>query len=226
LAKARVLAQEVCRGVAALNMAHAQSPLGTVTLSIGLAVMTPEQPRDVASLLRAADQALYRAKRGGRNQVCVAPQTRQPQGAASPVTAHLVQLVWHPSYACGQVEVDEQHRALFTQINTLLAAVLGERPASEVAACIDKLIDDVGQHFVQEEKVLRQAGFAAAEAHAAQHRELLDHAAYLVERFKRHDLATGELFQFLATDLVARHLLGADRDFFGHLERPQEMLQA
>lgn len=226
LAHARVLAHEVCRSVAALNITHAQSPLGNITLSIGLAVMTQEQPRDVAGLLRAADEALYRAKRGGRNRVCVAPQTRQPQGAAPAIAAHLVQLVWHPSYACGQAEIDGHHRALFAQINTLLAAVLGERPADEVAACIDQLIDDVGHHFAKEEQVLRQTGFAAVDAHAAQHRELLDHAAYLVERFKRHDLATGELFEFLATDLVARHLLGADREFFSHLERQQEMLQA
>jgi diguanylate cyclase (GGDEF)-like protein len=40
-----------------------------VTASIGVATMTVEQPySDVAALVAAADGALYRAKRGGRNR--------------------------------------------------------------------------------------------------------------------------------------------------------------
>jgi PleD family two-component response regulator len=39
-----------------------------VTVSIGVAVMGGRQPGGDAALIRA-DQALYRAKRGGRNRV-------------------------------------------------------------------------------------------------------------------------------------------------------------
>lgn len=225
VASAQVLAQEVCQGIEALAIAHAPSPIGHITLSIGLAVMTQDDPKDVGGLLRAADEALYLAKRSGRNRVQLAAQTHLPAGSVPEVTAHLMQLVWHPSYACGQANLDEHHRALFAQINALLAAVLCNRPTNEIAACIDTLIDDVTRHFAEEEQILQQAGFPAVQAHAEQHRELLDHAAYLVERFKRHDLDTGELFQFLATDLVARHMLGADRAFFSHMNPPQAQPQ-
>jgi PleD family two-component response regulator len=40
----------------------------TVTVSIGIAVMGGKQPGGDAALVRA-DQALYTAKRGGRNRV-------------------------------------------------------------------------------------------------------------------------------------------------------------
>lgn len=43
--------------------------LGTVTVSIGVASF-PEDGGDVAGLVHAADQALFRAKKGGRNIVC------------------------------------------------------------------------------------------------------------------------------------------------------------
>ncbi len=45
-------------------------PGGRLTISIGVAVY-PEDASDEVALLRAADQALYRAKQNGRNQVAV-----------------------------------------------------------------------------------------------------------------------------------------------------------
>lgn len=45
-----------------------------VTLSIGVAALAPDV-RDGAALLKAADEALYRAKRAGRNRVVAAAET-------------------------------------------------------------------------------------------------------------------------------------------------------
>ncbi|MBI3405769.1 MAG: diguanylate cyclase [Acidobacteria bacterium] len=50
---------------------HGGKPLGPVTLSLGAACF-PAHGTDVAALLHAADQALYRAKSGGRNRVVLA----------------------------------------------------------------------------------------------------------------------------------------------------------
>jgi diguanylate cyclase (GGDEF)-like protein len=43
-----------------------------ITISVGVAEVAPEEA-DAKSFLRRADEALYRAKRGGRNRVSVAP---------------------------------------------------------------------------------------------------------------------------------------------------------
>lgn len=216
-AAAQGLAEELRRSVEALRIPHEQSRGGSVTISIGLAVMTNDSHKDVAGLLRAADEALYHAKHGGRNQVRLAAQTRRAARMADGVAANLVQLVWHPAYESGQAELDAQHRALFGHVNNILAALLLERPVDEVAALIDTLICDVAEHFEDEEKIILAAGFPGAAAHAAMHRELIAHAGYLVSRFKTRDLDRGEPFQFLAHDLVARHILGEDREFFPHL---------
>ncbi len=68
--RVEALAESVRSAVAVMALEHAASPHGQVTLSLGFSVMlaTPEARLDV--LLRAADLALYRAKRNGRNQVC------------------------------------------------------------------------------------------------------------------------------------------------------------
>lgn len=68
-AAALKLAHGVRSSIEAQAIAHAASPLGRVTVSIGLATLDQASYKDPQSLLRAADQALYRAKQAGRNQV-------------------------------------------------------------------------------------------------------------------------------------------------------------
>ncbi len=54
-----------------LQVLHHGHPLGNVTISVGVAAF-PEQGSTTATLLRAADEALYRAKTEGRDRVEVA----------------------------------------------------------------------------------------------------------------------------------------------------------
>jgi diguanylate cyclase (GGDEF)-like protein len=51
-----------------LPVQHAGQLLGSITVSIGVAAF-PTYSSNAETLLKAADEALYRAKRGGRNRV-------------------------------------------------------------------------------------------------------------------------------------------------------------
>lgn len=77
-ADALTIAERSRAALATLALAHARSPLGHVTISIGVAAVVPAQDKRAAALLLAADQALYRAKAGGRNRVAAAPDSGDP----------------------------------------------------------------------------------------------------------------------------------------------------
>ncbi|MET1079285.1 MAG: diguanylate cyclase [Pseudomonas sp.] len=56
--------------VAELELPHPGSPLGRLTLSIGIATSDPNQDSHPDALVAHSDQALYRAKREGRDRTC------------------------------------------------------------------------------------------------------------------------------------------------------------
>lgn len=64
-----VVAEQQQRNVAALNILHGKSEAAeTVTVSTGIVSLVPSSETTPAQLIAAADSALYRAKRAGRNR--------------------------------------------------------------------------------------------------------------------------------------------------------------
>lgn len=73
------VAERLRAAVAALGLPHPTAPAGCVTVSVGVVSCRPQRSGtelDVATLLRAADRALYAAKRAGRNRVAAEPDLR------------------------------------------------------------------------------------------------------------------------------------------------------
>jgi len=67
----RLRADELRKGIKALQVEHRRRPLGPVSVSMGVAVF-PENGDGGESVLRAADLALYQAKAEGRDRVITA----------------------------------------------------------------------------------------------------------------------------------------------------------
>ncbi|WP_186406630.1 diguanylate cyclase [Candidatus Accumulibacter aalborgensis] len=195
--------------------------VGQVTVSIGVAECSLGESWE--DWFARADEALYQAKGSGRNQVQLAPAATTADDAQAPVAANFVHLVWRSAYDCGDEVVDRGHRLLFANANGLLSAILSGHSADGVDAQVDSLIADVLQHFGDEEKVIVAAGFPGATEHIVLHRELVAKAAKLVDEYRAGKQGLGDMFQFLAYEVITKHMLGADRQFFPYLraDRPE-----
>lgn len=66
---ARIIAETMHQTILDLNIENICSPFGKLTVSIGVAAQKPPRESHPKELISAVDEALYRAKQNGRNQI-------------------------------------------------------------------------------------------------------------------------------------------------------------
>jgi len=71
LAEGRDIAETLRKAVISLEFRQEGTSTGFVTASFGVATVVPDQEASPEDLVRRADQAMYQAKRSGRDRVCV-----------------------------------------------------------------------------------------------------------------------------------------------------------
>ena len=71
---ALTVAKRIQQAVRGLKLPHIHTASGFVTISIGIASLVPSRQDGADKLIQQADQALYRAKRAGRNIIRLASE--------------------------------------------------------------------------------------------------------------------------------------------------------
>jgi hemerythrin-like metal-binding protein len=163
-----------------------------------------------------ADTLLYQAKENGRN--CIESDSSHTRVNISEVDKEqFVKLIWKDSFRSGNVLIDSQHQSLFKVANKLLDAALMGRSLDEISDIIANLIKDISQHFADEERILMDIKFPGLSKQENEHSNLLAKGRKILDEYNASKLPVGDVFQFLAYDVVMLHMLGSDREYLPYI---------
>lgn len=205
------VAENIRQSIIDLAIPHRDSKVAKyVTASLGVATVQCNSDESVLEIVGLVDELLYQAKSAGRNRL----EFSAPHHIDEKIKGNIMQLAWKDSFSSGNHLIDSQHQILFDTSNKLLTAVLSAHPAAEIATIISQLLNEVSRHFNDEEKILASIGFPDLPGHAAEHAKLLAKGHKLARQFSENTLTEGDLFQFVASEVVMHHLLEADRKYF------------
>jgi diguanylate cyclase (GGDEF)-like protein/hemerythrin-like metal-binding protein len=197
---------------------HQIDVVGNITISLGVAEHVSGESE--INWFRRTDDALYAAKNSGRNRTVVDRHGSselwfEGEGAG------VLYLSWHESYDCGEPTIDQEHRRLFELSNTLIAAAFNRKSSpAEFDEALQKLLSHIVQHFADEEAILAKHHYSELEMHAQAHKRLVERAMQLRDSAAAGGVTVGELVDFLADEVVARHMLKADRGFYPLFGKP------
>jgi diguanylate cyclase (GGDEF)-like protein/hemerythrin-like metal-binding protein len=191
---------------------HKIDAAGSITISLGVAEHISGESE--TAWFGRTDLALYAAKNNGRNRVEVDAHGSSDLWA-NDRGAMILRMSWHESYDCGEPTIDQEHRKLFELANALIDAAF-KRNANPQGfdQALDQLLAHVVHHFEDEESILAKRRYAGLEAHAQAHKRLVERALQLRDAAAAGGVTIGELVDFLADEVVARHMLKTDREFY------------
>ncbi len=196
-----------------MKMGQGEIPL-TVSLGVTELDQEDESPEQV---LERADNALYQAKKNGRNRVELSLRQSSLE-SSSLLNPSFIRLRWRRRYECGEPNIDQEHRTLFLLANHLLDQMVGpsgEANWSGVSAAFDALLSHLSDHFQHEEKILEARGYGEWETHATVHRALVEKAKALRSRIESKSVEMNQIIDFLIIDTVIMHMLHEDCKFYG-----------
>lgn len=193
---------------------HPFAANGRLTISIGVAEHSGDESAD--QWFKRLDAALFAAKNGGRNRI-VTDRTGDSDKWVADGGLAALRLVWRENYACGEPGIDAEHREMFDLANELINVALpgANQDQAQTEAALVALLRHLELHFEHEEVILAERGYARLDEHRNAHASLLRKAGELHAMAKAGGSTSfGALVDFLANDVVSRHLLTADRDYY------------
>ncbi len=202
------IAEKIRQGIINLAIPHEWSDIaGCVTASLGVVTLTCHKEESASEIVVRADELLYKAKDLGRNRI------EYNDVYAEQLDVNFVQLVWQESFTLGNTLIDDQHKALFLNSNQLLHAIINSSTKDEISKIISHLLDTITKHFIDEESILESVGYPLLMEHSIEHEKLKNRALELAVAFNSQELHVGDIFEFLAYNVIKKHMLEYDREY-------------
>ena len=125
---------------------------------------------------------------------------------------------WSTKFETGIKAIDNDHQALFEEINQLAVALIKTANDEEVVQAINCLENYVNEHFSREENFMIQAGYPGAEEHIKSHRAL-SRKVTLLRKLHHDETATIDPQKFVAflSNWLSHHILKIDMAYLPYL---------
>ncbi len=99
----------------------------------------------------------------------------------------MILVPWRDDYSVGAKAVDDEHKALVDRINRLYDQLMVEEDPQAAAVFFGGLINAITEHFVREERYMREHGFDLLPQHREDYERLLDDIRTLIAEFDRNE---------------------------------------
>lgn len=128
---------------------------------------------------------------------------------------------WREEFTVHDPRMDEQHKKLIALVGDLHRAMVLGKGNQVLAAVLNELLKYVGEHFADEEGLMRKLRYPKILEHIAEHRKFAENARKLHSEFAHGQVALSmELMAFLSRWLRT-HICGMDRGYAEHIQKIQ-----
>lgn len=128
---------------------------------------------------------------------------------------------WSDALSVGDVQIDADHRELFSLLEQLRLAVRAGQPEAMALGILSELVRSTEAHFRLEEQFMHRIEFGELPAHKAEHYKLLAQVRELHTKLVQGDLVLSlSVFQFLY-GWLARHIETRDKALAAALNKPR-----
>jgi len=121
-------------------------------------------------------------------------------------------LFWNDSYNVGNIDIDNQHRELFSIANEVLSNKIENlhNKKAKIREILHKLFKYMSTHFSQEEELMQSIGYPDYEKHKKFHQRIIDEMNDIIKNVKDINELENHLY-LLMDDWLLNHILTYDK---------------
>jgi len=126
----------------------------------------------------------------------------------------MTNLIWNDSYTVGVKEIDDQHKKLFTIINSRFDLMQNANSEEKLKAVLQELSDYASYHFQTEEKYFHQFNYVKTLEHVDQHEAYKKVMQGFTEKLQIENKLTVAyaLMDYMVSWWI-HHVTGADQEY-------------
>lgn len=122
-------------------------------------------------------------------------------------------LQWKEKHSVGISEIDAQHQRMFAIMNELNDAMASERAKDVLEGILDQLVNYTATHFITEERLMNEHGFAGSASHQRVHEEMTAKVRAFQNDFRLGRVAMSIDVMHFLLQWLDQHILGTDMEY-------------